>query len=97
MALSKDIDKPKLLKNFTEMLFISVTKLFKVVLLIVSKIRKIINCLKLYCYCVSGKSFPCPVIDSIEKYSFGIIVDEGHAREMVLILRQKFLQPVVPV
>ena len=99
MALSKDIDKPKPLENFTEMLFISVTKLFKVVLLrqLVSKIRKIINCLELYCYCVTGKSFPCPVIDSIEKYSFGIIADEGHAREKVLILRQKFLQPVVPV
>ena len=101
MALSKDTDKPKLLENFTEMRFtgISVTKLFKVVLLrqLVSKIRKIINCLKLCCYCVLGKSFPCPVIDSIEKYSFGIIADEGHAREKVLILRQKFLQPVVPV
>ena len=81
------------------MLFISVTKLLKVVLLrqIVSKIRKIINCLKLYCYCVSGKSFPCSVIDSIEKYFFGVIVDEGLAREKVLILIQKFLQPVVPV
>lgn len=60
------------MKNFTVMLFISVMKLFKVVLLrqIVSKIRKIINYLKLYCYCVSGKCFPCPVIDSVEKYSF---------------------------
>ena len=53
------------------------------------------NSFKLYCYCVLGKSFPCPVTDSIEKYSFGI-VDEGHAREKVLMLRQKFLQPVVP-
>lgn len=100
MALSKDIDKPRLLENFTEMLFISVMNLFKVFLSrqLVSKIRKkVINCLKLYCYYVSGKSFPCPVIDAVEKYSFGIIVDKGHAREKVLILRQKLLQPVVSV